>query len=226
MTSALTIGWVLRASTVGFTVGCRVLQPDAPQFGDLVKVPLPDDTTNIFGLIGLIDEHPKLTKFNHGEKLEYWAVVWGTAIMIITGFVLWNPIVAAQLLPGQFIPAAKAAHGGEALLAVLSIITWHIYHVHIKHFNKSMFTGRLSRHAMAEEHPLELADIQAGQQAGPIAPTVLRRRRRIFMPFAVLISALLLGGLYIFVTFEQTAITTVPRQEIEIFVPATATPTE
>ena len=51
MTSTLTIGWVLRASTVGFTVGCRVLQPNTPQFGDLVKVPLPDDSTNIFGLI-------------------------------------------------------------------------------------------------------------------------------------------------------------------------------
>lgn len=51
MTTALTIGWVLRASTIGFTVGCRVLQPKTPQFGDLVKVPLPDDNTNIFGLI-------------------------------------------------------------------------------------------------------------------------------------------------------------------------------
>jgi hypothetical protein len=51
MTAALPIGWVLRASTVGFTVGCRVLQPSVPQFGDLVKVPLPDDGTNIFGLI-------------------------------------------------------------------------------------------------------------------------------------------------------------------------------
>jgi hypothetical protein len=51
MTTALTIGWVLRASTVGFTVGCRVLQPSVPQFGDLVKVPLPDDNINIFGLI-------------------------------------------------------------------------------------------------------------------------------------------------------------------------------
>lgn len=50
MNSALTIGWVLRASTVGFAVGCRVLQPNMPQFGDLVKVPLPDET-DIFGLI-------------------------------------------------------------------------------------------------------------------------------------------------------------------------------
>jgi hypothetical protein len=50
MTTALPIGWVLRASTVGFVVGCRVLQPSAPQFGDLVKVPLPDET-DVFGLI-------------------------------------------------------------------------------------------------------------------------------------------------------------------------------
>ncbi len=48
MTTALTIGWVLRASTVGFTVGCRVLQPRVPQFGDLVKVPLVDDDINIY----------------------------------------------------------------------------------------------------------------------------------------------------------------------------------
>lgn len=51
MTTALTIGWVLRASTVGFTVGCRELQRNVPQFGDLVKVPLPNDNTYIFGLI-------------------------------------------------------------------------------------------------------------------------------------------------------------------------------
>lgn len=51
MSTSLPIGWVLRASTVGFTVGCRVLQPRVPQFGDLVKVPLPDDDIKIFGLI-------------------------------------------------------------------------------------------------------------------------------------------------------------------------------
>lgn len=50
MTTAFTIGWVLRASTVGFTVGCRVIKPSTPHFGDLVKVPLPDDS-HIFGLI-------------------------------------------------------------------------------------------------------------------------------------------------------------------------------
>jgi hypothetical protein len=51
MTTTLPIGWVLRAGTVGFTVGCRVLQPSVPQFGNLVKVPLPGDHMHIFGLI-------------------------------------------------------------------------------------------------------------------------------------------------------------------------------
>jgi hypothetical protein len=50
MTTAFPVGWVLRASTVGFAVGCRVLQPSTPHFGDLVKVSLPDGM-NIFGLI-------------------------------------------------------------------------------------------------------------------------------------------------------------------------------
>ena len=51
MINSLTIGWVLRASTAGFTVGSRVLQPDVPQFGDLVRVPLLNTDTSVFGLV-------------------------------------------------------------------------------------------------------------------------------------------------------------------------------
>jgi cytochrome b subunit of formate dehydrogenase len=112
--------------------------------------------------LGFIRDAPKMPKFNFGEKFEYWAVVWGTAIMGITGLILWNPIAFASLLPGEFIPAAKAAHGGEAVLAVLSILVWHMYNVHIKQFNSSIFTGRLSRHHMEEEHAEELERLESG----------------------------------------------------------------
>ena len=77
---------------------------------------------------------------------------------------------------------------------------------------------------MEVEHPLELAGIHAGQAAPPIDAAMLQRRRRIFIPVVVIVSAILLIGLYFFVIFEQTAITTVPRQQIEVFVPATVTP--
>ena len=173
---------------------------------------------------GLAKTRPDMGRYNFGEKLEYWAVIWGTVVMVITGFMLWNPIATTDFLPGQVIPAAKAAHGGEALLAVLSIVTWHAYHVHIKAFNKAMFTGRISQHEMVEEHGLELAEIEAGITDAPIRPEVLRQRRRIFYPVAVVISLVLLTGLYFFVTYEKTAITTIPRQAVEIYVPITPTP--
>lgn len=44
------IGRLLRASTAGFVVGCRVSQVGAPAFGSLVRVPL-DESYQIYGLI-------------------------------------------------------------------------------------------------------------------------------------------------------------------------------
>jgi hypothetical protein len=63
---------------------------------------------------------------------------------------------------------------------------------------------------MQAEHALELERLQAGETDPPIDPLRLRQRRRIFLPVASILGALLLGGVYWFVTFEQTAITTLP----------------
>jgi len=50
MIDKLEIGRLLRASTSGFVVGCRVSQLDSPTFGGLVRVPLLDGY-QIYGLI-------------------------------------------------------------------------------------------------------------------------------------------------------------------------------
>jgi formate dehydrogenase gamma subunit len=194
----------------------------------LTMLPSPKDVTDALQTLRynlfLSQSPPSMGRYSFGEKVEYWAVIWGTVIMVITGFVLWNPIAATYFLPGQFVPAAKAAHGGEALLAVLSIITWHLYNVHIKHFNKSMFTGYISQREMEKEHKLELAELSAASPLPKGLPTDLQRRRqRLFFPLATVVSLVLLIALYVFVTFEQTAITTVPRENVEVFVPATPT---
>ena len=85
--------------------------------------------------IGLCQNFPQMGRYTFEEKMEYWAFVWGAIIMGLTGFMMWNPIATTRILPGEVIPAAKAAHGGEALLAVLAIIIWHMYGVHIKRLN-------------------------------------------------------------------------------------------
>lgn len=175
--------------------------------------------------LGLRKERPAQGHFTWEEKIEYWAIVWGTLVMTVTGFMLWNPIATARFLPGQFIPAAKAAHGGEALLAVLAILVWHFYHVHIRSFNTSIFTGYLSRHHMEEEHAAELAEIESGTLRSDATAEEQRSRMKLFLPVYAVIAALLLIGIYLFVTIEETAITTIePAETVNVFVPA-PTPT-
>jgi cytochrome b subunit of formate dehydrogenase len=159
--------------------------------------------------LGLAGARPRTDRYTWEEKVEYWSLLWGTVVMIATGFMLWNPIATARFLPGEFIPAAQVVHGGEALLAILAVLVWHFYSVHLRHFNRAMFTGRMTEHEMEHEHPLELARIKAGAAVPAVDPAALARRQKLFVPVAGVVAILLLAGIYWFVTFEQTAITTV-----------------
>ncbi len=160
--------------------------------------------------LGFAKKRPQMGRYTFEEKLEYWAFVWGTIVMGLTGFMMWNPITTSSILPGEFIPAAKAAHGLEAVLAVLAILIWHFYGVHFKIFNKSMWTGSMTEEEMLHEHPLELADIKAGVADRPVDPVVVRKRQRVFIPIAAVLTIVMLAGVFGFVNSEETAITSQP----------------
>jgi hypothetical protein len=163
-------------------------------------------------------------RYSYAEKAEYLALVWGTVIMGLTGFMMWNPITTARLLPGEAIPAAKAAHGAEAILAVLAIILWHFYHVHLRHFNSSMFIGTLTHEEMEHEHPAELTEMAAGQGSSRTPHPEIRKRQRIFYPISAVLYLLLGFGVVGFLSVEKTSITTLPRGETAaVFVQITPT---
>ena len=166
-------------------------------------------------------------RYSYAEKMEYLALIWGTIVMGLTGFMMWNPISTLRFLPGEAVPAAKAAHGGEALLAVLAIIIWHFYHVHIKHLNKSMFTGTLTREEMEHEHPAELAMIESRKHHEPIPAAIIKKRQMLYTPIAIAILAVFIFGFYFFVGYETTAVVMPPvrGETVDIFVRQTATPT-
>ncbi len=176
--------------------------------------------------LGLRKEAPKMPRYNYAEKMEYLAMIWGYFLMGLTGFMLWNPILTTRIFPGEFVPAAKVAHGLEAVLAVLAIILWHFYHVHIKHWNWSMFKGYLTRHEMVEEHAAELEKIEMGEPETEIDPVVYRKRMKIFTPASIVFSVIMVGLVIFLANYEETAITTVPRvyAEGDVFVPRTPTP--
>jgi cytochrome b subunit of formate dehydrogenase len=108
---------------------------------------------------GLAPDRPLFGRFSYVEKFEYLAIVWGSIVMILTGFILWFMVAAMMVLPKWAWDIARAMHGYEALLAFIAIIVWHFYCVH---FNPSVFpmskvwlTGKITLHQMKEEHPLE-----------------------------------------------------------------------
>jgi len=138
---------------------------------------------------------------------------------------LWNPIATANVFPGEFIPAAKSAHGGEALLAFLGILIWHTYHVHLRHFNRSIWNGKLTREEMVREHPLELEQIEAGKAQPKATGMEIGRRKKVFYPIAGVLSLALLAVTIFFVTFEESALATIPPAETAVvFSPQTPTP--
>jgi formate dehydrogenase gamma subunit len=114
--------------------------------------------------LGMTDKHPQYDRYDYKQKFEYWGVIAGGFLMISTGIILWFPVEFARLLPGEFIPAAKAAHSNEALLAFLVIIIWHIYNSifspEVFPLDTAIFTGKISRERMVHEHPVELARIE------------------------------------------------------------------
>jgi formate dehydrogenase gamma subunit len=106
-------------------------------------------------LLFLRRDKPSFGKYNFEQKVTYWFLFFGFAIMGISGFIIWFPGFFTRFLPGGIVPAAKLAHSTEAVVAAIFIVIWHIYHVLIERLNLSMFTGRLTEKEMREFHSRE-----------------------------------------------------------------------
>lgn len=112
--------------------------------------------------LGLTGKRPRFGRYDFGQKFEYWGMVFGGGVMILSGLILMYPVWVTRLLPGEFIPAAKEAHGWEGVMAVLIVLIWHMYSAHVGPgrfpMDTSIFTGRISTERMREEHPVEYED--------------------------------------------------------------------
>jgi formate dehydrogenase gamma subunit len=124
-----------------------------------VKKDVSDLAQNARYLAGISEEKAKIGRFGYAEKMEYWAVIWGTIIMGVTGLMIWFKMDVTRFLPRWAVDVATTIHYYEAILACLAIVVWHFYHVifdpDVYPLNWACWSGKVSRHWQEEEHPLE-----------------------------------------------------------------------
>ena len=108
---------------------------------------------------------PKFDRYTYWEKLDYWGVFWGMAIIGISGYAMWFAPTFAKLVPGSWLNVALLIHGEEALLAVGWIFVIHFFNEHLRPHNFPMditvFTGSQTEEEFKARHPVEYARAEA-----------------------------------------------------------------
>jgi formate dehydrogenase gamma subunit len=130
-------------------------------------LPEPKDATDLVDVfayyLGFSSNKPQFKRFNYAEKMEYWALVWGTFVMAVTGFMIWFKVITAHAIPRWWVDVATTVHLYEAVLATLAIIVWHFYQVILDPdtypMNFAFFDGKVSLEHYQEEHGLDSATL-------------------------------------------------------------------
>ncbi len=129
----------------------------------LGKKDFSDAINNLRYYAGYAEVPPKFGRYDYRQKFEYWGLIFGSIVMVVTGFILYFPGTLARLLPAELIPAAKVMHSYEALFAFLIVLIWHIAGAHLAPesfpIDTSIFTGRIRKDKLKHEHPLEYEEL-------------------------------------------------------------------
>lgn len=127
----------------------RALLPAGRDFLDPVRL--------IAFNLGVLKEQPRLPRFSYIEKSEYWALVWGSIVMVATGVLLISHDFVLAHFPLWVLDVCRVAHYLEAVLACAAIFVWHAYWTvfdpEIYPMNWAWITGKVHRHPPEEPHP-------------------------------------------------------------------------
>ncbi len=147
--------------------GKRFLRDIAPRPKDAF-----DALETMLYSLGLSKKKPRFGRFNYAEKAEYWALVWGTALMAITGVMMWAKVWVGNILARWWVDVATTIHYYEAILATLAILVWHFYQVFfdpdVYPMNWAWWDGKMPVEHYRHEHELDtesLAEAEAEAKA-------------------------------------------------------------
>ena len=150
--------------------GREVLSGIFPRYSDVKQF-----ISTMMYYLHLSKKHPQYDNFNYIAKMEYWALIWGTIVMGITGIILWFPTLVGDWAPVWVIKVSEIVHFYEAILATLAIVVWHwffvIFHPNEYPVNFIVIDGKISVEHYKGEHGiryrnmiLEYLDIKDGKR--------------------------------------------------------------
>jgi len=95
---------------------------------------------------------PEVGKYNAGQKLLFWTQVYGTALLLITGILIWQPWFA-PFLPVGVVRAAVLLHALAGFVLIAGLIV-HVYAViWVKGTLRAMTQGTVTRAWAKTNHP-------------------------------------------------------------------------
>jgi cytochrome b subunit of formate dehydrogenase len=142
--------------------GHRLIRDIAPRPKDLK-----DAVGAMLYYLRLSKTKPQFGRFTYGEKAEYWALVWGTGLMGLTGVMMWAKVWTGNLLARWWVDVATAVHFYEAILATLAIVVWHFYQVigdpDVYPMNWAWWDGKMPVEHYKHEHALDTESLQSSK---------------------------------------------------------------
>jgi len=137
--------------------GRMLLRAILPRWNDVREA-----IANLGYYIGKRKRPPTFGMYDYTQKAEYWALIWGTAIMGLTGLILMYPTIATSWLPAWVVRVSETIHFYEAILAVSAIIVWHFFFVIFLPREYPMswtwITGRMDREEWEQHHGREVEE--------------------------------------------------------------------
>jgi len=148
------------------------------------KAPRPRDVKDAFALIGhdaglaaflhrrgrfhrFFDRHPnwrfekrpEFGRYSFIQKFDYWSLLGGSAIMIMTGVFMAAPGLSLRLFPLWLHQLFVVVHGWEAVLAFLAVLVWHMYMAHLNPevfpMSRVWLDGKMTGADLRRLHPRE-----------------------------------------------------------------------
>lgn len=168
-------------------------------FGPSSMLPNKKDLMDMVGMFRWFffgGKKPKFERWTYWEKFDYMAEVGGSAIIGLSGLLLWFPVFFSAYVPGWMFNVATVVHGFEALLAVGFIFTIHFFNAHLRlekfPVDDVMFTGRMPEEEFKHERGAEYERLVASGQLEAVKAKVPPKWYRHFA-VALGITAQLIG---------------------------------